>query len=305
MLSFQQQYELAQSLASDDDAVNLVMIKSFIKLGNRKLQARLGLYLSEEQRTFVLYTDTISGLSGLAYYLPENFKSLTEFYTTIGTVQYPAELIQDPDLWRQMSLNTTGSTSNFPQFVFVKNDRIEVSPLPSSSDTNTATIRYEAVQKDLAIDDYSTGTITTLANGSVAVTGADTVWTAAMVGRYFKITNDEQWYKIATRTAATAITLEREYQGVSIAAGTDTYTIGQMAELPPDAYDLPVYYAVWRWALFRKDVQLAREYERMWKEGIRDEIRDWGNRSSSNIISDRGSLKRGLINPNNYPGVLS
>jgi len=304
MLSYQKQYQLAQSLTSDDDSTNLTMLQSFIKIGNRKLQARLGLYISEKQRTFTMYDDAITGTSGLAYYLPENFKSLTEFYTTIGTLQHPAEQIQDPGFWRELSRNTTGSTSSFPQFVFIKNDRIEVSPLPTSSDTNTATLRYESVQKDLSAADYTTGTITTLANGSTAITGSGTTWTTNMVGRYFKITNDEQWYKIGTFTSTTSISLERDYQGVSIAAGTDSYTIGQMAELPPTTYELPVYYAVWKWALFRKDTQLAREYERMWKEGVRDAIRDWGNTSSSDIIRDVGG-RRGLINPNNYPGTIT
>ena len=304
MLSYQDQYELAQSLCSDDDATNLTLLKEFIRIGTKKIQAQLGLYITEEQRTFTLYTDTITGLSGLAYYLPENFKSLTEFYTTIGTVQYPAELIQDIELWRQISSSTTGSTSSYPQFVFIKNDRIEVYPLPAAADTNTSTIRYQAIEKDLTQADYSTGTILTLANGASAVTGTDSVWTAGMIGRYFKIDDDGQWYKIAGRTAATAITLEREYQGTSIAAGTSTYTIGQIATLPQDAYELPVYYAAWKWSLFRKDTQLAREYERAWKEGLRDAKSIWGNRSSSNIIRSSG-VKRRAVNPNNYPGEIT
>ncbi len=306
MLSYQDQYELAQSLASDSDATNLTLLQNFIRIGTKKFQAQLGLYITAEERSITMYTDTISGTSGLAYYLPENFKSLTEFFVTIGTVQYPTELIQDIGLWRQIGLNTTGSTSNAPQFTFIKNDRIEVWPLPTSSDTNTATIRYESIEKDLTQDDYVTGTITTLTNGASAVTGADSVWTAGMVGRHFKIDADGQWYKISAFTSTTAITLEREYQGTSIATGTSAYTIGQIAKLPLDAYELPVYYAVWKWALFRKDVQLAREYERMWKEGVRDAKRTWANRSSSAIIHDKSRIgRRGLINPNNYPSGMS
>ena len=178
-------------------------------------------------------------------------------------------------------------------------------PIPTSSDTNTATIRYQAIEKDLTQADYTTGTITTLANGASAVTGADTVWTAGMIGRYFKVNDDGQWYKIAGRTADTAITLEREYQGTSIATGTDTYTIGQIAKLPLDAYELPIFYAMWKWALFRKDTQLAREHERAWKEGVIDARRNWGNRSSSAIIRNRGARRRGLINPNLYPTGMS
>ena len=281
-----------------------MLLQNFIRIGTKKLQAQLGLYITEEERTFTMYTDTITGLSGLAYYLPENFKSLTDFYVTIGTVQHPAELIQDIELWRQISSSTTGSTSSYPQFVFIKNDRIEVYPLPAAADTNTATIRYQSIEKDLTQADYTTGTILTLANGASAVTGTDSVWTAGMVGRYFKINDDGQWYKISAYTSATAITLEREYQGTSIAAGTSAYTIGQVAKLPLDAYELPVYYAVWKWSLFRKDTQLAREYERAWKEGLRDAKINWGNRSSSNIVRSSGA-KRRATNPNYYPGEIT
>ena len=253
-----------------------------------------------------MYTNTISGTSGLAYYLPENFKSLTEFYVTIGTTQYPTELIQDIELWRRINLNTTGSTSAYPQLVFVKNDRFEVWPIPTSSDTNTGTLRYQSIQKELTTADYVTGTITTLANEGTAVTGSNSIWTTGMVGRYFKVNSDGQWYKISAFTSTTAITLEREYQGVAISAGSETHTIGQMAKLPIDCYELPVYFAVWRWALFRKDTQLAREYERMWKEGVKDAISNWSNRSSSNILHDKKTIRRrGVINQNYYPSGLS
>ncbi|HEC66916.1 MAG TPA: hypothetical protein ENI23_16700 [bacterium] len=306
MLSYQGQYELAQDLASDDDATNLTLLKSFIKIATRKLQAQLGLYITEEERSITMYTDAVSGTSGQSYYLPENFKSLTEFFVTIGTVQYPTELIQDIELWRQINAATTQSTSSSPQLVFIKNDRIEVWPLPTSSDTNTATIRYQSIERDLSIDDYVAGTITTLANGGTAVTGSGTTWTAAMAGRYFKITNDEQWYKIASRSANTAIVLVRDYQGIAISGGSDNYTIGQITKLPLDAYELPVFYAVWKWALFRKDTQLAREYERAWKEGVRDAKANWGNRSSSAILPDKQRLRRrGLINPNYHPRDMS
>lgn len=253
-----------------------------------------------------MYTDAISGTSGQSYYLPENFKSLTEFYVTVSSTQYPSELIQDIGLWREINSTTTQSTSPYPQLVFIKNDRIEVWPIPSSSDTNTGTIRYEAIEKELTQADYTTGTISALANGATAITGSTTTFTAAMVGRYFKVNNDGQWYKIASYTSATAIALQRPYQGVTIAAGSENYTIGQVSTLPQDSYELPVYYAVWRWALFKKDVQLAREYERMWKEGVADAKKTWSNRSSSDIISDKQRLRRrGLRNPNHYPSGMS
>lgn len=302
MLSFQGQYELFQDLASDDDATNLTMGKKFVNLGNRKLQAILGRYWNEEERSYTIVTDAISGTSDQAYYLPENFKSLTEFYVTISNIQYPAELIQDEDLWRRINAGTIKSTSAYVQFIYIKWDRFEIWPLPATGDTNTGTFRYRTIDKDLSVADYVTGTITTLANGGVDVTGSGSTWIAKMVGRYFKITDDEQWYKIASRSSNTAIKLTRKYQGVGISSGSDNYTIGQIAHLPPNTHELAVYYAVWKWALFRKDVGLAREYERMWKEGVREAQSTWANRSSSNIIRDKSHIRRGsLLNPNWYP----
>ena len=304
MLSWQGQYELFQSLASDADATNLAVAKVNLGLAQRKLEALLGIYYTEKTRTFTTVTDAISGTSYQAYQLPENFKSLTDLYVTVGTTQYPGELIQDEELWRQMNSTTTQSTSNFLQFCFIRQDRVELYPIPSSA--NTATMIYRATTKPLSQDDYTTGTITTLANGAKAVTGSGSTWTSAMVGRYFKINDDGEWYKIAAFGTTTTLTLEKNYQGVSIAAGTSTYTIGEFPITPPETHELPVWYALWKYYGFRKDAQSAKDYKQDWLDGIRDAGVAWANRSSSNIIKGHPSLRRrGLVNPNYYPEGMS
>lgn len=303
-MTWQEQYELWEQLCSDDDATNLAMGKTLIRQGNAKLQAILGRYWNETERNFTTKTDAISGTSYQGYRLPENFRTLSDFYVTVGTTQYRADLIQDYELWRQINATTTQSTSDYVEFVFIMNDRILLWPIPSSA--CTATIIYRTIDKQLVNDNYTTGTITTLTNGASAVTASGSTFTSAMVGRYFKIDSDGGWYKISAFGTTTTLTLAEEYQGVSIAAGTETYTIGEMPNLPPDTHDLPVYYAVWRWALFRKDVQLAREYERMWKEGVIEARKNWSNRDSSNIIHDKSYLKRGgMWNPNYPPGTIT
>jgi len=298
MLSYNAQYTLYQQLTSDTNATNLAMGKTFITQGQRKLEVELRIYQTEETRTFATVASTSS------YELPENFKTLSDLYCTVGTTQYRADLIQDPDLWREINSTTTQSTSNFLQFCFIRRDRIELYPIPSSA--NTVTIIYNSLTKPLVNDDYTTGTITTLANEGTAVTGGSTVWTAGMVGRYFRIDADGEWYKISAFTSTTAITLDLEYQGVAIAAGTSAYTIGQMPLTPADTHELPVYYAVWRWALMKKDVQIAREFERMWKEGVADAKANWANQSSSNVTKGHYSLKRRrLTNPNYFPSGMA
>lgn len=304
MLSFEAQYTLWQQLTSDSDASNLAMAKTLIHEGQRKLQAELGIYYTEVIRTFTTVTDAITGTSYKSYPLPENFKSLSALYVTSGTTQYPAELVQDEEKWRVMSATTTQSTSNYLTHCFIRPDRIELYPIPSSA--LTATMIYRTTAKDNVNDDYTTGTITTLANGASAVTGLSTVWTSGMVGRYFKIDADAEWYRISAFTSVTAITLASEYQGTSIAAGTSAYTIGDMPITPSDTHELPVYYACWKYFIFRKDLQMARECERMWKEGLRDAQTTYANRSSSNITNGYSSSYRGgFINPNYFPLGMS
>lgn len=277
------------------------MIKTLLRQGQSKVDKALGIYYQEEEREFETVDDAISGTSYQAYKLPENFSRLTELYVTVGTTQYPAELVQDPERWRWMNSTTTQSTSDFVSHCFIKRDRVELYPIPSSA--NTATLIYEAFSTPLTQDDYTTGTITTLANEGTAVTGSGSTWTAGMAGRYLKIDDDGDWYKIASFTDTTHITLDTEYQGIAIAAGTEDYTIGQMPNTPPDTHILPVYFAVWKWAMFRKDVQLAREYERFWKEDLKEAVADWGNRSSSNVISP--GYRQRIRNPNYWPQDMS
>src|SRR3972149_4844656 len=165
MLSWTGQTDLWQQLISDSDATNLTMGKTLIREGQRKLPPILGIYFTEETRTFL--------------------------------------------------------TVN-----------------------------------------YTTGTITTLMNyadtdATKVVTGASSVWTATMVGRYFRIDVDGEWYRIASRSSDTSITLAQFYRGVAISAGTSAYTIGQMPPTRSEEHELPVYYACWKYYLFRKDITMA------------------------------------------------
>lgn len=294
MISFTGQQTLYQQLTSDLDEANLLMGVNFLRQGQRALQAILRIYNTDELRTF----STVA--SQTSYNLPENFKSLTTLYVTVDSTQYEARLIQDEELWRELQANTQISVSDYVQFCYIRPTTIEIYPIPSSS--QTATIIYRAAAKDLVAEDYSFGTITTLANGSTAVTGSLSVWTSKMAGRYFRIDDDGEWYKIASVESNTALTLELPYQGVSIATGTDTYLIGQMPITPADTHDLPVYYAAWKYFIMKKNVQMAREMERMWKEGVKNAETSWANRSSSNVTKGYPYAKnKRMVNPNNFP----
>ena len=300
MLSWESMYELAQDLASDSDSSNLTLLKTLTNVGLHKLEKKLGIYYSEKIRTFTTLTDTISGTSNQSYRLFPDFSSLTDLYVTVGTQQYYADLIQDAELWRKINSTTSASVSNFLEKCFIRKDRVELFPIPSSA--KTATMIYQSISKDLSAADYVTGTITTLANAGTAVTGSSTTFTAAMVGRYFKINDDGDWYRIGAYTSATAITLEEKYLGSAISAGTSAYTIGEMPNTPPDTHELPVWYALWKYYQFRKNRSMAKIFKDDWQDGVKEAIANWSNRSSSQIVKDRKDIHRGfMINPNDYP----
>jgi hypothetical protein len=302
MLSWQNQYELWQDLATDSDSTNLTMGKKFINIGQRTLEKKLKI-VTEDTRNYVLQTDAISGTSNIGYRLPENYGKFLRAYATVGDNHYSAHLIQDPGLWRRIRFTDT-ATSSFLQYIHIRRgslDRFEIYPPPSTTDT--LTFDYIAKGKDLSVDDYTTSTVT-VTNGSTTVTGSGTTFTSAMAGRYFQVTNDEYWYKIATFTSTTVLVLAGEYQGLTEAGAS--YTIGQMPITPEDTHILPVYYALWKYYLFRKDRTMAREYRREWLNGLEEAIKDYANEEDSEVTySDRAVVQRGVINPNDYPSGMT
>lgn len=77
--------------------------------------------------------------------------------------------------------------------------------------------------------DYTTGTVEVDASGNV--TGSGTTFTSDMVGKAFKADGHDEWYRIASQSSGTEITLERDlddntntYDGGAISAGA-SYTI--------------------------------------------------------------------------------
>lgn len=71
---------------------------------------------------------------------------------------------------------------------------------------------------------YETGTVT-VTNGSTTIQGDSTVWTAAMVGRKFRLGSQNAFYRIAAYVSATELTLEAPFQGDS--DSDETYSIYQ------------------------------------------------------------------------------
>lgn len=186
------------------------------------------------------------------YQIPNGFRKLIDVSIYSGATGattdtlYMPEMVFDPTKWKLIKAYRLG-TSDVPYFTYVENTKYYIQPIPATSG-NLITLRGRLQTRDLGIADYTTGTITSIANGGTALVGSNTVWTADMVGRYIQITEttaanggDGFWYQIGTYTSATSIGLLKPYEGTSISAGTAAYTIGQCSVIP-EAYDTGIVY---------------------------------------------------------------
>lgn len=185
------------------------------------------------------------------YQIPNKFRKLIDMYIYSGAGSssdtiYSPEMIFDPTRWKIVKQYKLGE-QDVPYFTYVENTKYYIQPVPATTG-NLITLRGRLNVRNLGIADYTTGTIVSVANEGTAVVGSGTTWTADMVGRYIQITQttaagggDGFWYEIGAFTDATNITLLKPYQGTTIAAGSASYTIGQVPVIP-EAYQPAIEY---------------------------------------------------------------
>lgn len=191
------------------------------------------------------YSSTVA--SQQFYELPNNFGKLKTITVTIGTTKYTPQLITSREQWDAINI-TTDVTSDIPNYVYIFNRQIGFYPIPSSATSNAIYLQFHETVKDSVVADYTTGNIVSVANGGTAVVGSGTTWTAKMAGMWIKITDsstantgDGDWYEIESIDSTTTLTLKVPYQGLAIAAGSASYTIGQASSVPEEFQILPVF----------------------------------------------------------------
>ncbi len=251
---------------------------------------------------FLETTSTASTVaSQQAYTFPYNFRRVKSVTVTVGSTVYPVTEVSDWEKWNSLNQFGTNYTSGIPQFYFVKDDtEVQLCPIPSSA-SNTITIVFTKAVRDLSVADYTTSTASiTTATSRYAITGGSTTWTALMVGRYFQFGTDTQWYKIATRTGNTAITIVRAYGGDDKSG--DTYTIGEMPDIPEDYHDLIWLGAAGRYWTLKKEDQHAAFYIRQFRDGLEKMKQRYGYKSTNQYIKGYPGY---TINANDYPTNLT
>ena len=230
-----------------------------------------------------------------AYNLPAYTRTPQSVYVTVGSYRYSPIEVGTREEWD--TLNDVAVYSDITTHYFVYDGQVQLYPIPSTA-SNTITFNSRRVARDLTRPDYTTGTITTVATSGVTttVTGASTVWTTAMIGRYIRIdqsdlaltlSGDGFWYEIASVPSATTLTLTRPYGGTAIATATATYTIAEVSLIPEPHDMLPIYEALKvYYTSVDPDATKAREYAGFFTEGYDNMVKDVGLKKQ--VVLDDG-----------------
>jgi len=249
--------------------------------------------------------DTVASQAG--YQIPNKFRKIIDLWVYSGTgtssdTIYTPEMVFDPTRWKQILQARLGE-SDVPYFTYVENQKFYLNPTPATS-SRKMTIRGRLNVRDLSIADYTTGTIVSIANQGTALVGSGTTWTADMVGRYIKINNttaanggDGFWYEIGAYTSATALTLLKPYEGTTIAAGSATYTIGQVPVIP-EAYQPAIIYRTA--ALFwqnQNDLSRAKTYWMQYDGGSEVGYSDTYGGLIGQMLDNEGETEEGAYIP--------
>jgi hypothetical protein len=172
--------------------------------------------------------------------LPAGQVSIEAVYITIGTLKYPLKQLNDENKWNEINAIPFQPTT-YPQYYLPRRDDFGVWPIPQTS--YPGSISYHYRDRNLSVADYATGTVT-VTNNSTQITGSGTTFTAAMVGRWFTVTDTTvggqgYWYRVGSYTSGTVINLDKAWSGTTSSGAA--YNIGETPELPEEGHMVLVY----------------------------------------------------------------
>lgn len=252
------------TISSDSSAANITLGKSFINTCIHKVIAMRDWNFNRATDD----KDSVADQQG--YDLRQDVNKMDYLYVYTGSIWYaPIEVKTDQE-WR--ILNRTVITSDIPQFWFQNNEtrQVEIFPVPASAG-NTIRMGFTKRLADLSVADYTTGTVTTVADDAT-ITGSGTTWLDNMVGMYFSVngTNtqlDNIWMKVESFTSTTSLELQ---QSPNAAVSGASYTIAQMIPFPDGFEDIPLNYALWQYYKKRRRRADAGDYKKDYEDGVAD-----------------------------------
>jgi len=239
MKSFYNLYSSLKTKSADESTAQVAEFK-------QNINDTQGLVLSAAPWPFLEYNGTKTTIDGTNYYqIPNTLRKInTVIVTTAGGTIYRPTPIEDAGFWNYL-LSLNSGESDVCQYYYRLGNLLYLYPTPATTGS-TITIKGRKRGKELSQDDYTTGTIVTATITDESIVGSGSSWLTRkpcdnQFLRIDGVTGDYRWYEISSITSDTALELVKPYEGASIAAGTETYTIGEFSLIPEQYHDLMIY----------------------------------------------------------------
>jgi hypothetical protein len=291
MLTFENLHETFERLSKDNSTANVTFGKLMINDTQKNICGLADFTFLDDE----WYCSSID--SQVAYRLPHNLVpgSVGNVYVINNSTKYfPTEIHSITDFDK---LSSTSSLADSPEYYCIFNDCIYF--YPYATDTSWEIhLKYRKKALEMTADDYTTGTVSVTQNTSV-VTGSGTAFTAAMVGRWIKL-SDGLWYEINLFSSATSLILTKTYEGATISGGS--YVVGEIPIIPDGFQELLIYKPLEHYFMMTGEESRATFYKNLYDIGIRDLKSRFLSRSPNQVFR-QGNIE--VKNPNDYPSGLS
>lgn len=312
MITYDNAITTAQSLAQDTTATTGVFLKSMMNWGYKYILAELNRPNTEKSVTASTRAPSNPLVdSDHVYQMPPDALWPKSVTLLVGTQKYP--LIEE-ESQEAYDFRTRVNTSGIPSIYFVRprfgigGAEILLDPIPAASGYTIGLV-YESTDADLSalqVDNTTNAATLTFTQGSQTVSSNNSIFTAAMIGRYIiNPDGDGLWYRIIDVPSGTSLTIENYYQATT---GTTTnWTINQIFNLPEEMQILPVYYALWHFFQTKKDTSgKIAEYKSLFDEGLQKGKDRWATKTRSNVIRSK-NYSRNFAYPMYFPpgGIAS
>ena|SRR3990167_855899 len=262
MRSFNNLISDGQLLVNDSSGSTTALLEILVNQGIKK-------FLNLEDWTFNKDSVNYSTGTGVQYLDSSyNANEIDFVYSWYGNLWYVPTEVKTATDWQILNQTTVSSSLITHYFVDERTKQIGLFPVPVDSQ---GTIKVGFTKKiiDYSASDYSTGTVSVSANGTI-FSGKNTSWGSQMAGRYIQPTGtntpaDDFWFEIQS-VGSTGSIYTREIVPNAITGAT--YTVSQLMPFPEGFEQTPLWYSLDKYYQMKEKPALAREYERMWKEDL-------------------------------------
>jgi hypothetical protein len=216
------------------------------------------------------YRDYTTSANQKEFEKPYNAAKITNVRVYTGGVYYTPKEVKSDKLWEQ--INYVATYSDVPSFWHYNDETSNIELYPThTSASDTVRIYFTKRTRDLSVADYTTGTVTTVANDQTITGAGGATWVLKMEGRDIKITDTSNvigsmWFEIESVVPATS-TLEIK-ENMPVASAGASYTIAEMIPFMDGFEDIALWYALDNFYQMREMPVMAREYERKWNGAI-------------------------------------